>query len=190
MSQRTKIILIIIAVILGILLLVFGFLWLVKKAPLINTNQPVNFSAPPLALVNKEEEAPPMILSEPDLGSYLLATASTFAEKFGSFSNQSNFENLGDLKVMMTSEMISWAENYIRQNQAKPGEAHYGVTTKALLPKIVDFQEGKGEATIAITTQRQETINNTLNPRIFYQDILLKLKKSGDKWLVAEAEWQ
>ena len=192
MSKRTKIIVIIIAIILGLILVVLGIFWLVKMAPLINSNievnQSVNSFATGLGRPADINEAPPLIPSEPDLGAYLLAIATTFTEKFGSFSNQGNFENLNDLRSMMTPKMIDWTNNYVRQHQSEAIDAYYGITTKALLPKIADLQ--KSQVTILITTQRQETKNNTLNPQIFYQDLKLQLKKINDNWLVDEAEWQ
>lgn len=38
----------------------------------------------------------------------------SFAERFGSFSNQSNYGNFTDLSIMMTEAMNNWAKKMLK----------------------------------------------------------------------------
>lgn len=118
--------------------------------------------------------------------------AATFVERFGSFSNESDYENLRDLEVFMTVAMQNWTEGYIK-DKLKENELvssdYYGITTKALATKIIDFIADK-EANISVSTQRQESTGSTKNSKVYYQDILLNLVKVENEWKIDAVYWQ
>jgi len=120
----------------------------------------------------------------------LKAVAMTFAERFGSYSNQGNFSNLADLNSIMTVRMKALADNYKIENQSKDSDPYYGITTNALSTKILTLEENLGRASAMVTTQRQEAKGSTINPRPFYQDIKIQLVRTGDAWKVDFVEWQ
>ncbi len=132
------------------------------------------------------------IVKEPDLEASLKAIAATFAERFGSYSNQGNFSNLDDLRDLMTVKMKAWVENFKLTQKTEAGDnvVYSGLTTKALSVKIVSFEESLGRAEVMVSTQKQESIGNTINPRVFYQDLKLQLVKTNEGWKVDSAEWQ
>lgn len=128
---------------------------------------------------------------EVSLEANLKAVASTFAERFGSYSNQNNFSNLDDLSSLMTVKMKAWVDNYkAAQAPVSADEPYYGVTTQAVAVKISSFDEDLGRAKIVVSTQRQENKGSTVNPRVSYQDLELDLVKTGQGWKVDVAEWQ
>ncbi len=192
--------LLIIAVIVYLLLSKYNVL-----TPLINLNENKNVNQ----IVNVPP-APAPSFNTPDSGilaqvqsktqsvaqvekTNAIFTASTFAERFGSYSNQSNYKNLDDLIIFMTEAMKKWVtETYkpslIKQNS--DSSTYYALETKAISNQvnILDAKAGKSE--ILIKTQRQEFKNNISNPRIFYQDILIKMIKVDNEWKVNGAYWQ
>lgn len=119
------------------------------------------------------------------------STAILFVERFGSFSNQGDFQNVEDLMPLMTSVMQSWAGSYIDQGRAAEDAdgAYYGVTTKALTAAFVSFDLDAGLAELNIDTQRQET-GDQVDPRTYYQTMNVSLLKSNNQWLIQSAAWQ
>lgn len=113
----------------------------------------------------------------------------SFAERFGSFSNQSNFENVEGLKPFMTPAMRTWADNFIRDAAAKmdPSAPYYGITTRTL--EVVGKNVQESNATVVAKTQRREVKGNA-SPRVFYQDLSLTLKKVEGEWKVEKVEWK
>ncbi|MFA5021873.1 MAG: hypothetical protein WC508_02245 [Patescibacteria group bacterium] len=197
MSKRNKIIIAIIAVVVVILLIIIIALFLNQRRSArlvnINTNQagqlPANQPASTAGL-NKSQESP---VKEKKLEASLKAIASTFAERFGSYSNEGNYSNLEALKDLMTDRMKAWAQSY-QASQQKPSTndsiVYYGITTQALSVQISNFDQAVGTAEAIVVTQRQETKNNTTNPKVYYQNLKLQLLKTAAGWKVDAAEWQ
>ncbi len=115
--------------------------------------------------------------------------ALSFAERFGTYSNQSDFENVESLKVFMTGSMQTWADGFVAsaRQQNADSSIYYGVTTKVITSKNVRFDET--HADFVFTTQRIESTGTTDNNRVFFQDISIKFVKEGSQWKVNEATW-
>lgn len=198
MSRRRKILIVIVILILVILALLYWFVLAPKyfNVPGGGTNTNATAPLPPLALapVNIPSAAPPVQVSDAEkLKSDLTRLAAAFAERLGSYSNQSNFENLSDLKVLMTSKMQNWTDDFIAQSKASQGNnaVYFGVTTKAVSSNIITIDEGAGEATVLVSTQRREASGTMSdNVKIYYQDLELKFKKISGEWKVDEATWK
>jgi len=191
MSKRNKII-IGAAIVLAVLAIIILLLSLGQKEPAVNenANQPA-VNKPgllPLTNINGNVNLPQSI-KEAQEQSSLLARAFTFSEKFGSFSNQSGFENLEDLKVMMTPKMINWTNQYIAESLKQQGATDYlGITTKSLSVNINYQTEVAAEVIVA--TQRSELAAANPRPRVYYQNILLQFVNSDGAWKVDNAVWQ
>jgi hypothetical protein len=112
-----------------------------------------------------------------------------FAERFGSFSNQGDFQNIKDVMPLMTSSLQDWAEGYIAQNQGVDSGAIYaGTSTKVVSPTIKSIDLTAGRAEINIDTQRIETRTGE-EERIYFQTINVVLLKVGNDWLIDSAKW-
>ena len=122
----------------------------------------------------------------------LVRLAAAFAERFGSFSNQSDYGNLRDLRIFMTDNLKTWAENYINNARLKKGDAsiYYGIVTKAVLSEVKQFDSDLGQGEILVKTQRRESAGVTGNSTTFYQDIIIKYRLEGSVWRVDGAYWQ
>ena len=118
--------------------------------------------------------------------------ASAFAERFGSFSNQSDYGNIRDLQIFMTAKMKDWAQNYIDQARAKKTDTsiYYGIVTKSILSEVKQFNGDAGQAEILVKTQRRESTGVSGNSTTFYQDIIIKYLREAGVWRVDGVYWQ
>lgn len=122
----------------------------------------------------------------------LARIATSFAERFGTYSNQSNFSNITSLKIFMSKEMKKWADQYISaQKKAAPDSAiYYGMNTKVAATETGDLDEGKGSANILVITRRREAIGTTGNlSDVFTQNIRIDFVKEDGSWKVDKAIW-
>lgn len=199
MSKRNKILL----VAGGILILLALAYWLFVRpsyqAPGGNANEAVNTNTlPPSPAAIPSANVNSSLLETPVPGgekikSDLGRLAAAFAERFGSYSNQGNFENIIDLKVLMTEKMQRWADDLVARNSAgrTDNSIYSGVTTKAISTEVPDIGSGAGAVTITVKTQRRETSGSMDgNEKIVYQDLKLSLVKVGDEWKIDAASWQ
>lgn len=194
MSNRNKIIIFSAVAVILVLLIIF-ISWLFLRSQPTPPTPPVDPSEinipvvlPQSSSVKKDE--PAVSPSVENLAANLKSTAASFAERFGSYSNQGNFNNINDLRGVMTLKMNAWADNYIANQQSVVDESYFGVTTIAVSTKIITLSEELGQADIVVSTQRQENKGSTVNPRVTYQDIEIELVNTGSGWKVDSAEWQ
>lgn len=122
----------------------------------------------------------------------LVRLAAAFAERFGSFSNQSDYGNLRDLRIFMTEGLKVWAQNYIDAARLKKADVsiYYGIVTKAISSQVKQFDADSGQAEILVKTQRRESAGVAGNSSTFYQDIIIKYLREGSVWRVDGAYWQ
>lgn len=201
---------------LGILIIVLGILILAlviylfifnkeKPAPEINEEverpiiQPLPENEdvepdPSITPGDKPREGVYDISSEPEHKTNetdLINVAKAFAERFGSYSNYSNYSNFSDLQIFMTSKMRDWAENYVAdlRKSSQAADEYFGVTTKAISGKILNYQEGS-EAMVLVTVQRRESGSDVNAGQSYIQDIEITVNNINGSWLVDSAYWQ
>lgn len=149
-----------------------------------------NFPQPPKAVINVGKYVPPTKseITEEELK----RLAASFAERFGSFSNQSPYANILDLKIFMTEKMQAWADKYIEDINAQKADTsiYYGITTKAVSTETKKYDKDASQAEILVKTQRREAIATANNITTSYEDVLIKLVKNKGAWKVDGAYWQ
>ncbi|MDO9399408.1 MAG: hypothetical protein Q7T79_01850 [bacterium] len=201
MSRRT----VGIIIILTGLILIFGIVYVifiykftsqqpeaVEKEPVISDQpkKPIEqtIAVPPTGTTIKVAPIKKTEINQDDLA----RIASAFTERFGSFSNQSDYGNIRDLKLFMSSKMQTWADNYISQAQASNQQTaiYYGITTKAITTEVKQFDSESGQAEILIKNQRKEAIGTTINASTFYQNIIIKFIREKGAWKIDSAIWQ
>ncbi len=117
--------------------------------------------------------------------------AMSFAERFGSFSSQSNFANITDAKLFMTRDLKDWADTYIKRlREENPEDSYYGITTQALSTETINYSDEDGQAEIRVTTHRRESGDEIDGENNFRQDLLVELEKENDRWKVSAIYWQ
>jgi len=203
MLKNKLIIILIIFLILAIILaIVFWFLSIQKSKTQENNLGNENFIQEELNNENlqdtkdktKENKSAPYVskISEQEkLKAQLTKMSSAFTERFGSYSNQANYENLKDLLPFMTTTFKYWAENKINKatSEIKPA-IYYGITTKVLKIELINFSESTNVAKFKISTQRNEVVGSSANSKVIYQNMDLEMKEQGGVWKVNQAVWE
>lgn len=111
--------------------------------------------------------------------------AASFAERYGSYSNHNDFENLKDLEVLMSDRLAAETESYIIDQLAGGTLSEYvGVSTRALKSEVVSFSDEDGGAEVTVSTQRSYS-----DGRLVFQNLYLNFVKSGEQWLVSSVNW-
>jgi len=114
-----------------------------------------------------------------------------FAERFGSFSKQSNYGNIEDAKLFMTKDLAAWADSYalkLRSDHAK--DTYYDIITKALSFKASGFDNKAGTAVITINTLRRESTEAVNNATAYSQNLTLNFVRVNNDWLINAAYWE
>ena len=112
-----------------------------------------------------------------------------FAERYGSYSNKNDFENLIALKTYMTDKLQKETDTYIKAEKSKMmgNETYFGVTSETLSVNVSSLTEKKADSLVTLSrTERNETSPTAS----YFQNLSLKLIKSGDSWLVDSTSWQ
>lgn len=141
----------------------------------------------------EEKKAVITIMPKREFGEIdLKILAASFAERFGSFSNQSDFGNIRDLKILMSQRMADWVDTFIQGEIAKKTSSsiYYGITTKAVFENVKEFDTTRGTASVLVSTQRKESTGTTNNSTKFAQDILLNFVRKNGVWKIDSAYWQ
>jgi hypothetical protein len=203
-DNRKKIGLLIIIVGLLIIIAIIYFGFFRNKAavvetpagPTINTNQlPSGTSSEPVIETAREDnitydlsKEKPHKVNSGDVAKIAMA----FAERLGSYSNQSSYGNFTDLKIWMTSNMKDWADTYVSELKASSTSqmGYYGITTNALTSEVKRFDDNAGVAQIIITTKRQESTGDSNSKEAYVQKLDLDFKKVNNEWLVDRAYWE
>lgn len=192
MSRRNKIIIIAVAVLVLIAVFLIFLLISENNVPPINSNQNAALTNQRVSSLNAANLniniAPLQVTKQPNTQSVLTALARVFAEKYGSFSSEGNFENIKDLKSISTARLAALFDSYMSANPLSQTE-FYGITTKAINTEIITLNAEETDAQILVGTQRAET-KGSGNPRVFYQNIILRILKSDNLWKVDAADWQ
>ncbi len=115
--------------------------------------------------------------------------AISFTERYGSSSNQSEFNNLSDLEVFMTPAMIERTRAYVSGELAKPADlrTYTGITTHGVVADVA-LTDGTETALAAVKTKRQETTADGKS-KGYEQTLTLGLKKIDGSWKVDSAVW-
>lgn len=190
--------------IVGIVYIIFFYKF---SAPAPVDEQPIVEQIQPAALPSQGTPANQTITSQPVApaspaggpvkkaevnGEDLARLASAFAERYGSFSNQSDYGNIRDLEIFMTSKMKDWADNYVEDARARNAQTaiYYGIITKSISSEVKQFDADTGQAEILVRTQRRESAGVSGNNSTFYQDIIVKYSREQGVWRVDGIYWQ
>lgn len=205
-KRKSKLWLLLLLLFLIIALLVFLFLFYFQAKPVTNgnLNQNQNQIVLPEGSTGPLNNGNTAILTDlkaanggdntvkVDEQNNAILIATSFTERFGSFSNQGDYRNFAELDQFMTPKVKKWVVEYSEtlKKQHADFNVYFATETKAISTVINSFDDAAGKSEILIKTQRQEFNNTTANPSVYYQDMLLNLVKIDGKWLVDGAYWQ
>lgn len=201
MSSQSKF-LFILAILIVVLLIgggVIGFLYWQNSqtdsaAPeasqeLTNKNNNNNANVVVEENVNKIAETETAEVKEINDEDFLQQLAKSFSERYGSFSNQNDYENLLDLKIYMTSKMQGEVDDFIAANKAEVdgSEVYYGITTKVLTTKKISLENDKAEYNV--TCQRKESKGLEGGNNTYTEQAKIEFKKVDSQWKVHSFTW-
>ena len=141
---------------------------------------------------NQQTESKVSTVSQEDkIMAQLSKMTSAFVERYGSYSNQSDYENLEDLMRIMSKDLKKWAENLIATKRAsgQSETVYYGLTTKVLKVQNLSYDDLLGEASFKVSTQRREVVGSIENAKVYYSDAEVNLVKEGGIWKVDQINW-
>jgi len=118
-----------------------------------------------------------------------LQVAELFSERYASYSNQGRYQNLRDLLPIMTSEYRAETEMFLRSvSNTLPSESYEGYTAVKVATKEIEYDAERGTVRYEVTLQQVKTAG-TSAPETLYPVLRVGLKKAGENWRVASAEW-
>jgi hypothetical protein len=123
----------------------------------------------------------------------LMRMAASFTERFGSYSNQSNFSNIIDLRIFMSQKMKKWADSYVESERIKDAanDIYYGITTKAIAKDLKEYDDDLGRARVTVMTRRREATVTTGNfSNVIDQNIEIYFIRENGVWKVDNALWE
>lgn len=191
MSRTTKIVLIVIVgliVIAGIVVLIIKTSAPRVLSPEVREVTPVEKVSP--KQINPTTNAWPAPTDAEKQTLAIKNLAASFTERFGTYTNQSDYASIVELTNMMTKSMTDWTLNSYIPGLKKahdPAGFFYRIITKAPSVVVSDLTSAKATATVA--TDRQET-SGTNPTKDYIQNMVLNFVKQGDQWLVDAAFWK
>lgn len=119
----------------------------------------------------------------------LMRLSRIVVERYGSYSNRNNYENITRLEPFMTDRFKEESIAFIDEQQ-KTGfsEEFYGIVTSAESVKVQEFKKQES-ATIIVSTRRVESRSNQ-EDKVITQDALVFFTYVGDNWKVDNITWQ
>ncbi|KKQ78715.1 MAG: hypothetical protein UT02_C0058G0008 [Parcubacteria group bacterium GW2011_GWC2_38_7] len=189
MQRGTKLIILIVIgiLIIGGIILFFVLNEIEKTTPATDENAPV-------AKLEVTKDEPKLIqpveTKLDNVSKAVKPVAIAFVERFGTFTNHSNFDSIRGLSSVMTDSMLTWTNDvYLpKLEQEHPLSGFfYRVTAKAPVVQVLESTDTT--AKIKVTAQREETIGSE-KPRAFLQEILLDLVSVNNIWFVDAVYWQ
>ncbi len=114
-----------------------------------------------------------------------------FTARFGSYSTQSTYQNVIDLKMFMSEKMKVWADKYVEEqnNKVNGADVYFGITTDAVSAQVKSFDDKAGTAEIEVGTQRRESTGTTNNTTNYGQILKMNFVKEAGAWRVDEARF-
>lgn len=141
----------------------------------INTNGETNTNAGGNTSTNNE--------------SSVLRLARIFVERYGTFSNRNNFENITTLEPFMTEAFQKESAQYISEQQDNgTPEEFYAITTTVASLEMKSFT-ADSDATVRVATRRVETKGDQ-DPTVFTQYMTVTFKNVSGNWKVSGAQWE
>ena len=181
-------------IILFILLLILsGAIWWYfnsQKQNIPTTQIPVTTSTPSSQQVAIDTQVQENLTeqiagkSEEQVSDYsaILNVSRFFVERYGSFSSGAMWQNIYDIKSVVTNTLWLDLEKLTQSNTA--ANTDLSLSTKVLSLELLSQNEFS--ATVLVKTQKKETAGEF--SRVYYQDLDLDLQKLDSAWLVEDFE--
>ncbi|NCP17351.1 hypothetical protein CO134_00040 [Candidatus Kuenenbacteria bacterium CG_4_9_14_3_um_filter_39_14] len=116
----------------------------------------------------------------------IINTVKFFVGMLGTYSPDAKFQNITDLKSMMTNKMMDWADEFVRNNLPNIENQSESVTTTVFKTEISSYSSQSAKVT---ANTRRDKINQE-GQKLISQEAEVELIKIGEKWLVDKVAWK
>lgn len=116
----------------------------------------------------------------------ITAAARSFTERFGSYSTDTNFENIERSRYLMTQAMEKQADQIIAQGRAADGFT--SVTSEVTSVTLTDFADGATGATVEVAVRQKTTVGQA-DPTYTNVTARVTLKKVNSGWKIDSFRW-
>lgn len=148
-------------------------------------------AAPAVAPALPNPLRPPVAAATSPSGTTAAAQmAELFAERYGSYSNQTDFQNLKDLLPVMTASYRAKTEAVIAAGAPQEVADYQGVTSVKISTEVRSYSSAAGTAVVAVMLQQQKSTGTAVTPAVSYRSLKMGLKLVGKDWLVDSATWE
>lgn len=110
--------------------------------------------------------------------------AKVFVERYNSYSTDNEFQNVIDVKELVTPEL--WQTLSAKMDKTPATGSFVGVTTKVFTNELKTW--GNSSAVISLSTAIREEKSGVFSNR--QQNITIEMVKSGGNWLVSKFQWE
>jgi hypothetical protein len=117
--------------------------------------------------------------------------ARTFVERIGSYSSESDYQNVDDVLGIVTDVLKKQLEKDAEKARAQAPEdngGYYGISTSYVGAKTTE--ESETQITLLVQTQREESFGSPGNSEVRYQQVEVTLVKEGSEWRVDSYTWK
>lgn len=188
-SRRKKQLLIAVAILVVLAVLLFGVWWFWNRTAAPSVPTPPAPTGEPTTLPPTTDTPLPATPSLSTGDQNAVRLARLFAERFGTFTSQSDFEGVRELAPLATASFATWIESqYVSDLRTKyPAGTYAGQTTTAMGTTVRSSSETAAE--IEVRTQREATTEQSA-PVVTNPVLVVSLVKQGDAWFVDAAKWE
>lgn len=116
----------------------------------------------------------------------ITSVSTSFTERFGSYSSDTNFENIERSRYLMTEAMSKQGDKIIQDGQSQDGFSSVDSVVAGVT--ITDYADGATGATVEVSVRQTQRVGEG---SISYNNTQarLTLKKEGTRWLVDSFRW-
>lgn len=189
MDKNKKIIILIVLCVVVVLGIIIYFVATREKSP-----TPDQDATPIKKVVIDKESAAKVVLPPPTDSEKQAASvkniALSFAERFGTFTNQSNYQSFNDLKPVLTAATQVWLQNSylpMLMKEHDPRGFFYRIVTDARTAEILE--QTATSVKVKIAAQREETKGDAA-PQSFIQNLVIDLVLENNNWLINGVYWE
>ncbi|MBI4407393.1 MAG: hypothetical protein HY565_02730 [Candidatus Kerfeldbacteria bacterium] len=116
----------------------------------------------------------------------ITSSSRSFTERFGSYSSDTNFENIERSRYLMTDTMSQQADKLISQGQ--DNSTFFSIESDVTGVTFTDYTDGATGATVEVAVRQKKTVGQ--QAAVYSNQIArLTLKKVGGSWKVDSFRW-
>ncbi len=115
-----------------------------------------------------------------------------FVERFGTYSNMTDFSSVLSLKSDMVKESQGFVDDYVKDIKRKYPyrSGYYGVTTLAPSVNPINFTLLADRVEVEVSTRRQVTSDSDSDSSVYTQKVEVVAVKRGDEWKIKSIYWK